>query len=245
MLRQERWEETANGVAAAMDGRQAEIWTAVPGIIQSFNAAHNTVEVQPAIQAKQRMPDGTVMDVTLPMCVDVPVQFPSGGGYTITFPVKKGDECLLVFASRCIDGWWDRGGVQKQEVLRMHDLSDGHALLGTRSKANALKSPSTDSTQLRTEDGKTFVEVKGKDVNVTTDGNVTVTSAGTVVINATGNVTVMTKGAAKVSATGSVTVDGASVVLNGGARQVARLGDQVICPAGVGHITQGAPKVFA
>ena len=31
-------------------GRQAMIWTALPGIIQSFNADALTCEVQPAIQ---------------------------------------------------------------------------------------------------------------------------------------------------------------------------------------------------
>ena len=31
--------------------------------------------------------------------------FPGGGGFALTFPVAAGDECLVVFASRCIDDY--------------------------------------------------------------------------------------------------------------------------------------------
>jgi len=160
MLRTERWEENANAVIAAIDGRQSHMWTAIPGIVQSFNAEHNTVEVQPTIQRKLRQPDGTSIDETLSLCVDVPVHFPSGGGFTMTVPVQRGDECLLVFSSRCIDNWWDRGGVQPQRIERMHNPSDGFAILGTRSKPRALKNVSTSNVQLRSDDGSVFIEIQ-------------------------------------------------------------------------------------
>ena len=64
--------------------------------------------------------------------------FPGGGGWSITFPVSKGDEALVVFASRCIDDWWQSGGVGIQPDLRMHDLSDGFAIIGPRSQPRKL-----------------------------------------------------------------------------------------------------------
>jgi hypothetical protein len=85
--------------------------------------------------------------------VDVPVIFPRGGGCTLTFPVKAGDECLLIFADRCIDFWWQNGGVQKPVDLRMHDLSDAFAIVGPQSQAHKISGISTSAAQLRTDDG--------------------------------------------------------------------------------------------
>lgn len=146
---------------AAFGAFQAGLWTAMPGIIQSFNPSAQTASVQPALKAKIRRPDTTVRSVTLPLIVDVPVVFPAGGGFTLTFPVKAGDECLLVFASRCIDAWWQSGGVQEPMEARMHDLSDGFAFVGARSQVRVLNpAVDTSNVQLRSDDGEDFVEIR-------------------------------------------------------------------------------------
>jgi len=149
----ERIEDPVEGQRAALDGRQAQIQTAMPGIIQSYDAERQTCTVQPAIKGRVESPDGSVASVALPLLVDVPVIFPSGGGMSFTFPVHEGDECLVVFASRCIDAWWQSGGVQEPLAARMHDLSDGFALVGPRSQARKLADVSTTEAQLRSDDG--------------------------------------------------------------------------------------------
>lgn len=159
MDRRERVDDPEVALREAFDGLRAGIWTALPGIIQSFNASAMTCEVQPTIKVPVRQIDGTTVTVALPLLVDCPVQFPSGGNCSLTFPVAPGDECLVVFASRCIDSWWQSGGVQEQAEVRMHDLSDGFVLLGFRSKPRALANVSTSATQLRSEDGSTYIEM--------------------------------------------------------------------------------------
>lgn len=159
MDRRERVDDPEVALREAFDGLRAGIWTALPGIIQSFDAKAQTCEVQPTIKIPVRKLDGTIESVALPMLVDCPVQFPSGGNCTLTFPVKPGDECLVVFASRCIDAWWQSGGVQEQAEIRMHDLSDGFVFLGFRSKPRALPAVSGAATQLRSEDGSTYIEM--------------------------------------------------------------------------------------
>ena len=156
----ERFDDPVEAQRAAMDGRQAQIQTAMPGIIQSYNAEAQTCTVQPAIKGRVEYPDGSVKSVPLPLLVDVPVKFPSGGGFTLTFPVAPGDECLVIFASRCIDAWWQSGGVQEPLATRMHDLSDGFALVGPRSQTRKLPNVSTTNTQLRTDDGATYIEIQ-------------------------------------------------------------------------------------
>lgn len=156
----------AQSLERQMNGRLARVWTALPGIIQSFNAVQQTVVVQPAVRAVVFNVNGQPTNLALPLLMDCPVQFPGGGGYTLTFPVAAGDECLVVFSSRCIDAWWQSGGVQNQAVLRMHDLSDGFALLGFRSVPRALSAVSTSATQLRSDDGGTFVEVGAGEITL-------------------------------------------------------------------------------
>lgn len=162
MNRQERVDDPNQTLLLAIRGALADVWTALPGIIQSFDPVAMTCTVQPAIQMRARGPDGSATSVALPLLVDCPVQFPAGGNCTLTFPVAPGDECLVVFASRCIDGWWQSSGVQAQAEPRMHDLSDGFVLLGTRSRPRALSGVSTASAQLRSDDGATYLDLDPK-----------------------------------------------------------------------------------
>lgn len=155
----------------AFHTRQAGMWTALPGIIQSFDPASMTCSVQPAVKAVLFAQDGTATDVSLPLLLDCPVQFPGGGGFSLTFPVAEGDECLVVFASRCIDAWFASGGVQPQAEMRMHDLSDGFALLGFRSLPRVLTAIDASGTQLRSDDGSTLVGVEsGQIVKIVAPG---------------------------------------------------------------------------
>jgi hypothetical protein len=173
---------------AVIRGLRSEMWSALPGIVVSFNAEAQTCEVQPAIKAVIRDPLGAENWVDLPVLPDVPVVFPRGGGYALTFPIQPGDECLVVFSSRCIDAWWQSGGTQQQIEQRLHDLSDGFCIPGPTSQPRKLSNVSTSSVQLRSDDGQAFVELQGHQINVETSGNVEVTATnitlnGNVLIN--------------------------------------------------------------
>ena len=113
----ERYEDPNAALQCALDGRQAQIWTGLPGIVTSVNLAAMTVKVQPAVMGRRLFPDGTMQFVTPPAIPDVPIVFPSGGGYTLTFPIAVGDECDLHFHSRCFDAWWQSGGVSRRSIL--------------------------------------------------------------------------------------------------------------------------------
>lgn len=171
MLRQERTEDPSEALRLALAGWQSEIWTAMPGMLDSIDLVKNTCVVQPTIKGIFRQPDGSEQVVTLPLCLDVPLQFLGGGGFSATFPMKKDDEGLLVFASRCIDAWWQNGGIQPQAEIRMHNLSDGFFIPGFRSQPRKLVNISATSAQLRNDAGDTYVEVKdGQLVNVVAPG---------------------------------------------------------------------------
>lgn len=188
-----RYEDPIAVLKAVVDSHQVEMWTALPGIIQSFDPSTLTATVQPSLKGLVTQQDGTAGWMALPILPDVPVVFPHGGGYSLTFPVKSGDECLVVFSSRCIDNWWDQGGVQTQRELRMHDLSDGFALVGPWSQKTKISNVSTTTTQLRSDDGKNYVEIDSASKKATT------VIGGTSIIVDDGSNTVFVKGTLKVS----------------------------------------------
>ncbi len=160
MDRRERLADPVISQQMMLDGLQTKMWTSIPGILQSFDATKMTAVVQPAIQAQALDPKtGKWSNVTLPLCLDVPVQFQRGGGYGFTFPLVSGDEGILLFSSRCIDAWWQSGGVQPQAEFRMHDLSDGMFLPGVSSVPHVPANISTTTARMWSEDGTLMVEL--------------------------------------------------------------------------------------
>lgn len=150
----------------------------LPGIIESYDPIANTCTVQPAITGQVADAAGNFKSAPLPLLVDVPVVFPRGGGCTITFPVKAGDECLVVFSDRCIDFWWQNGGVQEPVDPRQHDLSDAFAFIGPQSQAEVIGNISTSTLQMRTDDGAAYIELDPNShaVNIVAPGGLNVTT---------------------------------------------------------------------
>lgn len=138
------------------------------GVIQSFNAADQTVTVKIAQQQITSVSATGVRTIAeYPLLVQVPVQFPSGGGFTLTFPIAAGDECLVLFNDRELDNWFFSGAGKEPTTARLHDLSDGIAIVGIRNNTRSLAGVSAATTQLRSDDGTTYVEIaSGGIVNI-------------------------------------------------------------------------------
>jgi hypothetical protein len=189
-------DEMSAAFASHIDERAMDTHTCLPGHIVSFDAATQTAKAQPGIQrifAQQGA-------VNLPELVDVPVCFPGGGDFVLTFPVRANDECILMFSERAIDFWWQNGGVQLPAEYRTHDLSDAFAIVGVNSKPRALTGVSTTDVQLRARDGSAFVSIDpGGTIKLKASpatGNVEGTSgaAGSVQLNAPPGATPMLNG---------------------------------------------------
>lgn len=110
----------------AIRNRMAELQTAMPAQIISYDFKTQKAAVQPTIN--RRYADGRVEPY--PVINNVPVIFPRSGGASMTFPVTRGDTVLLVFSSRSIDTWTSRGGKVDQDDRRMHDINDAIAIPG-------------------------------------------------------------------------------------------------------------------
>ena len=179
--RVERVGDFPAALTEALTAWQSGLWTAMPGVLLSFDAAKMSAVVQVAIQARLRQNDeaGSISWVSISPLVDVPVVFPNGGGFLLTFPLAAGDEGLVIFSSRCIDSWWQSGGTDNPQMdLRLHDLSDGFFLPGARSQVNLPPGGvSTTGVELRSEDGNTKIRMSGGGISMTCPGAITLNSS--------------------------------------------------------------------
>lgn len=205
MNREERLNDPEESLRLALESQQAQIWTALPGIVSGVDLSKQTVSVQPSVQGSVSDSSGNITNVNLPVLVDVPIVWPRAGGFALTFPIKAGDEVLVVFSSRCIDAWWQSGGVGVAAEARMHDLSDGFAVLAPTSQSKKLNNVSSSNVQLRDEAGTTYVEI-------TPDGKARVVAASQIDISApTLNITggsVINLGAPTINLSGNINYAG-------------------------------------
>lgn len=194
---------------------------ALPGVVVSFNADAQTVEVDLAIQDRVIL-NGNAQYMQIPRLLDVPVVFPRAGGFTLTMPVQKGDECLVVFADMCINAWWANGAVespdggyigQQHERPRRHSFSDGFAIIGAWSQPRKLSGYSTSSVQLRSDDASTLIEVGSSEVTikaqtVTVQATTVSVEAENATVQGTDKVTVESNSQVAISGNGHTTIEG-------------------------------------
>lgn len=95
-----------------------------------------TINCQPVIN---RVVNGE--SKPLPAFEEVPPVFMHGGGSSETWPIKSGDYCLVLISERCYDAWYFGNDNVSPLDMRMHDYSDGFALVGIHNNAGALTIP--------------------------------------------------------------------------------------------------------
>lgn len=138
-----------------------KIRVASPAIVSEVDYEKQTLKAQ--ITLRENI-NGKYIDI--PELLDVPFFILGGGDYSCTFPIKKGDECLVIFGDSCIDSWWQNGDVQNPIDSRRHDLSDGFALVGFKSQKNKLDNYSDEAFQIRQEDEVPF-EINDDSIKIT------------------------------------------------------------------------------
>lgn len=209
--RREDLDDAEESTLTALQGLQSKMWTSLPGVVTRVDLVKQTVEVQPTIQGVMTDRNNEASNVNMPILADVPIVWPRAGGFALTFPVKVGDEVLVVFASRAIDSWWQSGGIGPQIEARMHDLSDGFAILAPTSQPKKLPNVKASAVQLRNESGNAYIEItEDGDINLVSPRDVKLTSSRDMTEVVGRNSSRTATGTATTSATGLVTLNSSS-----------------------------------
>jgi len=179
-----------------------------PAIVESFDPIEQTVSAHIAIK---QIIDG--QNVALPILVDVPIAIQTVNGFHMTLPIKKGDEVVIMFADRCFDTWFEKGGIQHQSEHRVHHIADGIAIIGINSKPNVITDYDPDNLVIRNtaNNQKMTLKVNGDiDVETTADVNVTCKN---MTINTNADLTANVSGSATLTA--PTTTINSEVTING------------------------------
>ena len=115
---------------AAVDEAVGEIYSMLPGKIEVYNPVLQSASVKPLIKRRFVGDDGKEDKDVLPVIMDVPILFPRGGGYFLTFPLAPGDNVTLLFADRSIDDYlYGDGAIDTDpKDLRRYDITDAVAI---------------------------------------------------------------------------------------------------------------------
>jgi hypothetical protein len=140
--------EIADVILAAMSTRMATVFTAMPGRVVSYDAARQRADVQPTVHGAYLGETGDRVVDPYPTIPSVPVMFLGGGGARTTYPVARGDTCLLLFANCSLDRWLTQGGDVDPRDERRHCLSDAVAIVGLRDAKHVLKNAPTDRVSI-------------------------------------------------------------------------------------------------
>jgi phage baseplate assembly protein gpV len=182
------------------------VCTSIPGHILAFDPATQLAQVQIGIIRI----DTNGAEFTPPPLITVPVHFCGGVNFSVEYEINPGDEGIIIFSQRCIDGWKNTGGVAKNPIFRFHDLSDAVFLPGIRSQPKVLPSFENDGIRLRNDDGTKYIWLKNDGTIVSNNGVAVDTLApdGTITLtNGSGTITM--------SPDGTVNINGAIITPDG------------------------------
>lgn len=119
---------------------RAGLHTSMPGVIKSYDPATKTADVLPVVRMPTYDPDTGEEEeaVDLPVIPNVPVSFPRGGGWHLSFPLEAGDHVTLVFSETATGHWRSTGEVSEPGDVRRHSLGYPTAFLGAAPDAEVL-----------------------------------------------------------------------------------------------------------
>jgi len=103
--------------------------------VQSFDATTQTITatINYAQVYYQKDTAGNYVQqlIDYPPLVECPIVNLCGGGNYLTFPVAKGDQCLIFFADRDLDNYFANQNTKQLASSRLHSFQDAIALVFT------------------------------------------------------------------------------------------------------------------
>jgi hypothetical protein len=154
-----RTPDLAELIRMAIKQNQAEVHVSLPGKIHKYDVAEQKADIDIMLQRPLVATDGTELEPeTIPQLMDVPIEFPRGGGGTgdffISWPLKPGDLVSVYFVERSLDQWLDKSGELTLPLdFRMHNLSDAVARPGLYPRKLSLASAHAENMVLGSDTG--------------------------------------------------------------------------------------------
>lgn len=135
----------------------SSVHTAFPGQIETYDYTTAKASIKPLISAIY--PDGSSME--FPVIPNVPVVWPRTSLGSISFPLQRGDGCLVVCSEKSIDDWLLLGGQNVPTDSRMFDLNDAIAIPGLYSFASQTRITGNNKFEIHYKDQRVTIDESG------------------------------------------------------------------------------------
>lgn len=151
-----------------------ELHTAIPGKFVSYDPDTGMAEVKP--YGVFRAPTGK--NIEYPLLTEVPVILPQcpAVGVAIAFPIKKGDDCLLIISEQELDAWLYK---EESDAELRFDLTSAIAIPGLSREKNSAMEEACKNGSLVLKCGSNKISVSSTEIvisgNLKIDGNITAT----------------------------------------------------------------------
>lgn len=149
-------------ITDAIEERLFELHTGLPAIVDAFSASNQMVDVTPLLKRVFLDANQEEFTIDMPKINNVPILYPAGGGWSITWPMQKGDIVYLAFAERSLDNWHEAqpGQLIDPVQTRKHDLNDAVCVPALRPRVNPLSNISATDLTLGREDSSNQIVIK-------------------------------------------------------------------------------------
>ena len=151
----ERVKELDEVILSGVNRILSNVNTALPGTVKTYNFNNQTAEVD--IDIKKKV--GGVFK-NIPTLVSVPVFFPQGGVFSVTYPLKSGTKVLCIFCQRSIDDWKEDVTADPKQS-RKFNLSDAFALPMGHTKATPIPEADENNMVIGTAAGQIHIQPNG------------------------------------------------------------------------------------
>jgi hypothetical protein len=138
----------ADVIRAAIESHAREFHVALPGRIDRYDATKQRADVKLELQRYVSDGEGGHVPESLPVLPNVPVAFPRGGGYFVSFPLAKGDPVLVVFCDAPIGAWLKKGDMAEPGLSESHGLGGAVCYPGIAPNDDKLDDASASTMKL-------------------------------------------------------------------------------------------------
>lgn len=148
----------AEALRRILESDRLDLHTGMPGRVRSFDRQAQTAEIElglrRVIPAGDEDEDDQVEDY--PILPDVPICYPRGGGFRISWPLSVGDHVWVMFSDGDLNAWRGSGSTSDPGVATRHGLSGAVCYPGVHHRGGANGNATDTTLRIEREGGPVF-----------------------------------------------------------------------------------------